>query len=199
MKKKESERDRNHQPLPSPVGTGEDMATDPEDDAFWQEIQSIWDKHSRQVDEILAHRGEPLMRPNAEFFRVMQRRWLRIALSGLLSCCSLFVAVYGMCTLWKYATPTLVAVVVLLLVVFVMVAVPSIYVTIVAYESKSSQLAMRYLVQITMVVAVTVLLFPFLSHGQLGDGLVMTQCYASALDHMSRVETIQVINNIMCG
>lgn len=57
----------------------------------------------------------------------------------------------------------------------------------------------HYLPQMSTIIVAMLLVFPFVSEGQLGDGFVITQSAASPFDYAARVETIQTIDNTLNG
>lgn len=58
----------------SQVDTLETDPTDEEADAFFAELQAVWDGHSRRIDEIIARYDEPIIRFTPQFYRAMRRR-----------------------------------------------------------------------------------------------------------------------------
>ena len=58
----------------SQVDTHETDPTDEEADAFFAELQAVWDEHSRRIDEIIARNDEPVIRFTPQAYRAMRRR-----------------------------------------------------------------------------------------------------------------------------
>lgn len=173
------------------------------DDAFFDEMQRIWDSHSRRVDEIVRRSGSDRPRPNYAYADRKHRRetWGY----AILTLCMVIASVYWACILWRYATDTAMLILTLLVeAFFVLMALHGLSLTLGRWIApfgrfKTTTLPRLHVLQLAYITLPVMLMLPITSHGQTGDGLTIKQNHAFVLDHTQRVAAIQTIDKILNG
>ncbi len=165
-----------------------------------EEMQDLWDELNRRVGSILfRHRAQPY-RVDPALRQAIRRHRRQVATHWLLTACSLFAVVYWAFAMTEYTTCTQVTAAALLLeTVFILATAYSLQATRQALRWEEPLLLNHYLPQMSTIIVAMLLVFPFVSEGQLGDGFVITQSAASPFDYAARVETIQTIDNTLNG
>ena len=173
------------------------------DDAFFDEVQRTWDSHSRRVDDIV--RRSDTDRPRLNYAYVDRKHNRETWGYALLTLCLAIAAVYWACILWRFATDTAMLILTLLIEAFFVLmtlhslslalgrcAVPS-------GRVKTMTLPRFRVLQLAFITMPVMLMLPFMSHGQTGDGLTVRQNHASVLNYTQRVAAIQTIDKTLKG
>ena len=167
-------------------------------DEALQELQTIWDSMNQRVDDIISRSDAQPLRIDPQCGKNLRLHKLLIVFYCLSTCCLLSATVFWACNMWRYTSCIQVTAAALLLeTVFLMATAFSIYATVMTLRWENPILLKRYIPQITTTVIAILLVLPFVTNGQTGDGLVMSQCNTSALNHSARMETIQTINKTL--
>ncbi len=188
-----------------PSRFGDDSITDndtsfdlAQDDAILEELQAHWDELNRRVEAIIARHNAQPYRVKPELLQAIRRHRRQVVARWLLAACSLFATVYWAFAMAVYTTCTPVTAAALLLeAVFILVTAYCLHTALKTHRWEEPALFNHYILQMSTIILAMLMMFPLLSYGQLGDGLVITQSAASPFDHTSRAETIQSIDNIL--
>ena len=169
-----------------------------QDDAILEELQAHWDELNRRVEGIIARHNAQPYRVKPELLQAIRRHRRQVVARWLLAACSLFATVYWAFAMAVYTTCTPVTAAALLLeAVFILVTAYGLHTAVRANRWEEPVLLNHYIPQMSTIIVAMLMMFPLLSYGQLGDGLVITQSAATPFDHTSRAETIQSIDNIL--
>lgn len=187
---------KNH-PHGAPQPDTPTATTEREADDAMLELQTLWDGLCQEVSDSLANNPVRLRRVKPEFFHILRHHRWKVVAHWLLTVCCLFAAVYWAFTMVEYTTCLQVTAAHLLEGIFILVAAYSLLATIRAHQWKETMILNNYIPQMATIVVAMLLLFPFVTHGQMGDGLVITQSGFSPFNHAARVGTIQTIDNIL--
>lgn len=167
-------------------------------DEALQELQTIWDSMNQRVDDIITRSDAQPLRIDPQCGKNLRLHKLLIVFYCLSTCCLLSATVFWACNMWRYTSCIQVSAAALLLeTVFLLATAFSIYATVMTLRWENPILLKRYIPQITTTVIAILLVLPFVTNGQMGDGLVITQSGISPFNHVARVETIQTIDNIL--
>lgn len=166
------------------------------DDAFFAELQTIWDSHSRRVEKIV--RESESRRPLNYCYA--DRRQSRETVVDILMALGMFLAAgRWACLMGPNATdsPSLI----LFLIAEVILVLVGLYCCLLAAGSTSwlRRFALPWLgtPHMAVIVVAVMLAVPFLSHGSVGDGLTVTQNYTLVPNHTERMASMQTVTNIL--
>ena len=188
-----------------PSRFGDDSITDndtsfdlAQDDAILEELQAHWDELNRRVEAIIARHNAQPYRVKPELLQAIRRHRRQVAAHWLLAACSLFATLYWAFAMSRYTTCSQVTVAAVILEgFFLLVTAYCLHTALKTHRWEEPALFNHYILQMSTIILAMLMMFPLLSYGQLGDGLVITQSAASPFDHTSRAETIQSIDNIL--
>lgn len=173
------------------------------DDAFFDEMQRIWDSHSRRVEEIVRRSDTERPRPN---YAYADRKHHRETWGyALLTLCLVIAAVHWACILWRYATDTAMLILTLLIeAFFILTALHGLSLTLGRWAAPSGRFMAATLprlrvLQLAYITMPAMLMLPFMTHGQTGDGLTVKQNHTSVLNHTQRVAAVQTIDKTLKG
>lgn len=170
------------------------------DDVFFDEIQSIWDSHSRRVENITRLSGGDHHPFNYSYANRKRRRetWCYV----LLTFCLVIAAVRWACIMWRYATDTTMLVLSLLVEAsFVLMA--ALCLAFIFGQGRTpirrlrAELSQLSVSQATYLIMAVVLILPVMSYGHTGDGLTIKQSHTTVLNHTQRVEAVHTITNML--
>ena len=188
-----------------PSRFGDDSITDndtsfdlAQDDAILEELQAHWDELNRRVEGIIARHNAQPYRVKPELLQAIRRHRRQVAAHWLLAACSLFATLYWAFAMSRYTTCSQVTVAAVILEgFFLLVTAYCLHTALKTHRWEEPALFNHYILQMSTIILAMLMMFPLLSYGQLGDGLVVTQSAASPFDYTSRAETIQSIDNIL--
>lgn len=169
-------------------------------DKLQEELQIRWEELNLRVEEILArHQAQPYQVKPWLLHAIRDHR-RQVATHWLLAICCLLATTYWTYTMTDYtACRQVTAAAILLEALFILATAYSLYAAVKIHLWEEPRLLDRYIPQMTLIVIAMMLVIPFATFGQLGDGLVITQAGTSSLNHAARVETIQTIDNTLNG
>ncbi len=160
-----------------------------------RQMQADWDNLNRRVGRRASHR---LLRPVPAARAALRRHRWQVFLHWLLVLCGLLAVVLSWATLWRYTAycPQATVAALLLLAVSLLATGASLRAAILVSSWRQPSLPRHHLLRTATATLTLLLVFPCVSHGTLGDDLVISQSFASPLDHTLRAESIQTVNNI---
>lgn len=173
--------------------------SDLRDDPTMQQLQTLWDGLDRQVSLALARCAARPLLSAASFRAALRRHRRQVALQWLITLCNILVVPVWGILLSRYTAfcPEAKTAILLLLPFILFNVADSLRALLLTSRMRRPAPPLSHTLRTATITIALLLLVPYTSYGQLGDGLVITQSDTHPLNHSARSQSIQTVTDIL--
>ena len=169
-----------------------------ESDRLLKDLQTDWERLNHRVAKRTAHGKGRLLHASPELIRTLRHHRLKTTFYWIMTVCCLLMTLQWTFSMHIYTTcPQVTTAALVLETVFILVTGYSFAAAIKTTKWQQPVLLNNYIPQMLTIAIAMLLVFPTVSFGQLGDGLVISQYGRSALNHTARLDAIHTVNNVL--